>query len=166
MHLLKTRVRELAQAQDPPLSMYDLRDLTGLSLNTVKAWWSPDGMTRADEHVVEAFARALSLRNYLDLFEDDLVDTETDPGPHPISEEEWFWLLCAYEFRCAYCDTPWHELKRPLQKDHVIPINDPRSPGTILSNVVPSCDACNIKKHNRNPGEAGMFFARYVRVTF
>jgi 5-methylcytosine-specific restriction endonuclease McrA len=56
-------------------------------------------------------------------------------------------------YRCAYCDE--RLAGRELTYDHVIP----RAQGgrTEWENVVTACRACNHKKGNRTPDQAGMF---------
>ncbi|MBN1311548.1 MAG: HNH endonuclease [Anaerolineae bacterium] len=70
-----------------------------------------------------------------------------------LSSAEWQWLLEKYEFRCAYCGCRGEG----LTPDHVIPLS--RGGDNALSNIVPSCSACNLRKGARTPEEAGMSFA-------
>jgi 5-methylcytosine-specific restriction protein A len=42
---------------------------------------------------------------------------------------------------CSYCGTPG-----PSQTDHVVPLT--RGGSSTLDNLVPACQACNLKKRN------------------
>lgn len=48
--------------------------------------------------------------------------------------------------KCAYCAQV-----RALTQDHFIPICSKDFPGTVPGNIVPACQPCNSKKHNKNP---------------
>jgi len=76
-------------------------------------------------------------------------------------------LLRAWAYRCAYCDKRVYRdalpnKPRKLNWDHVDP-----SRGFTLSNVVPACRLCNIRKGARTPeqwlgpDEAAAFRARH-----
>lgn len=56
------------------------------------------------------------------------------------------------KFRCGYCATPGGF--EDLSYDHVVP----REQGgrTVWENIVTACRACNAKKANRTPEQAGM----------
>ena len=58
------------------------------------------------------------------------------------------WAQCKrlWGHRCAYCAA----IPKKLTIDHVIPLSDPTTPGTVPSNVVPACDACNKSKGKRS----------------
>jgi 5-methylcytosine-specific restriction endonuclease McrA len=70
-----------------------------------------------------------------------------------LSPPEWQWLLEQFEFRCAYCG----QQGDGLTPDHVIPLS--RGGNNSLSNIVPACGPCNIRKGARTPEEAGLSFA-------
>ena len=57
---------------------------------------------------------------------------------------------------CQYCGKVFD--RRDLNIDHVIPRD--RGGTTVWDNVVCSCIACNTRKANRTPGEAGMKLVR------
>lgn len=60
-------------------------------------------------------------------------------GDHTL--KEWQAIKVLYKNRCAYCGR-----KTRLTKDHIIPLT---LDGTNdISNIVPSCRACNASKHN------------------
>ena len=55
-------------------------------------------------------------------------------------------------FTCAYCGQRFHE--RDLQCEHVVPQS--RGGGWTWMNLVTACGACNGRKADRTPEEAGM----------
>lgn len=61
-------------------------------------------------------------------------------GSHTVNE--WRLLCALYNWRCASC-----EKKRPLTKDHIIPVIQGGSDD--ISNIQPLCRACNSSKHGR-----------------
>jgi 5-methylcytosine-specific restriction endonuclease McrA len=73
-----------------------------------------------------------------------------------LTAEEWGWLLSRYDHRCAYCGLPANR----LSPDHIVPLA--RGGHNTLSNIAPACEACNQRKNDRTPDEAGMRFA--VRI--
>ncbi|MBN1429037.1 MAG: HNH endonuclease [Anaerolineae bacterium] len=75
-----------------------------------------------------------------------------------LTAAEWQWLLERYDSRCAYCGLQGNE----LTPDHIIPLS--RGGDNALSNIVPSCCSCNLRKGARTPEEAGMSFAVQVNV--
>lgn len=54
--------------------------------------------------------------------------------------------------RCQYCGEK--KATRALTYDHVVPFS--RGGPTTWNNIVTSCAACNLRKRNRTPEEAGM----------
>jgi 5-methylcytosine-specific restriction endonuclease McrA len=60
---------------------------------------------------------------------------------------------------CQYCQAKM--LPRQLTMDHVIPRS--RGGASTWENLVASCFACNNKKGDRTPGEAGMTLAKQPR---
>jgi hypothetical protein len=57
-------------------------------------------------------------------------------------------------FRCVYCQRDMNQEPRLRTVDHVIPFALGGSHHE--SNLATCCKPCNLKKHNRNPAEAGM----------
>jgi 5-methylcytosine-specific restriction endonuclease McrA len=62
------------------------------------------------------------------------------PGSHTL--EEWEELKKKYNYLCADCG-----LKKPLTRDHIIPVTKPGSTNYI-SNIEPRCRPCNSRKFN------------------
>lgn len=65
-------------------------------------------------------------------------------------------------FCCQYCGRRFSQ--KGLTIDHVIPRS--RGGKTDWTNVVTACVACNMKKGDRTPDEAGMMLIREPRVPF
>jgi 5-methylcytosine-specific restriction endonuclease McrA len=65
-------------------------------------------------------------------------------------------LFARDHYRCQYCDRHRHELRGRefLTRDHVIPLS--RGGENSWGNVVTACSACNNRKGNLLPQEAGM----------
>lgn len=63
-------------------------------------------------------------------------------------------------YRCQYCDKRFPSSE--LNIDHVVPTS--RGGKTTWTNTVLSCVACNDKKANRTPEEAGMTLIRQPQV--
>ncbi len=63
-------------------------------------------------------------------------------------------VLIRDSFRCSYCG----EDKSKMTIDHIIPRS--RGGATSFENCVASCRACNTRKGNRSPSEAGMYLKR------
>lgn len=74
-----------------------------------------------------------------------------------LTASEWAWLVEQYGGRCAYCGR-----KTKLTQDHVVPIS--RGGNHSLSNVVPACMDCNLRKNAHTPEEVGMTFVVEVNV--
>jgi 5-methylcytosine-specific restriction endonuclease McrA len=77
-----------------------------------------------------------------------------------LTDVQWVALVEAYGGCCAYCGAIPEETITP---DHVIPLCD--GGAHSLSNVVPACRDCNLKK-NRKPIHAFLNLMGYSRVTF
>jgi 5-methylcytosine-specific restriction endonuclease McrA len=75
-----------------------------------------------------------------------------------LSPDEWKWLLDTFEHRCAYCGQPGDR----LTPDHVTPLS--QGGHNTLSNIVPACRTCNVRKGARTPEEARMGFVVHVNV--
>jgi 5-methylcytosine-specific restriction endonuclease McrA len=65
-------------------------------------------------------------------------------------------LFARDAYTCQYCGRHRSELRgrQFLTRDHVLPVS--RGGGTLWDNVVTSCSACNNRKGNRLPREAGL----------
>jgi len=63
------------------------------------------------------------------------------------STQEWRTLIDIYGGRCVYCGR-----KRPLTKDHIIPISRGDSMAVDrIDNIVPACRQCNSRKRTKSP---------------
>ena len=62
------------------------------------------------------------------------------PGGH--TEAEWCELKKRFRNRCVCCGE-----KKPLQRDHVIPVGQPGATDNIV-NIQPLCSPCNTRKRN------------------
>jgi hypothetical protein len=71
-------------------------------------------------------------------------------GAESFSREDWEATKRYFLNRCAYYDhaNPQCDEQVPTHKDHIIPINKTELGEHRLGNLVPSCNACNKKKHN------------------
>ncbi len=74
--------------------------------------------------------------------------------PCTLTQAEWEENLAFYDYSCAYCGTPWYELDRKLQREHIIPPT--QGGGYTKENIVPACGSCNNHKRKRTPEQAGM----------
>jgi 5-methylcytosine-specific restriction endonuclease McrA len=61
-------------------------------------------------------------------------------------------VLARDSFRCCYCGQK--KRARELNYDHVVPRH--KGGRTVWENIVTSCYACNSRKGNRTPAQAGM----------
>jgi endogenous inhibitor of DNA gyrase (YacG/DUF329 family) len=59
------------------------------------------------------------------------------------TKEQWLEVLEAFNYHCAYCLKPLDAVDR----EHMTPIS--RGGDNTLSNIVPSCRSCNVKKNDR-----------------
>lgn len=64
-----------------------------------------------------------------------------------LTAQEWQDILKQYNHKCAYCGKDLFNLFAKPEKDHVIPIS--KGGDNIKENVVPACQSCNSKKHNK-----------------
>ncbi len=69
--------------------------------------------------------------------------------PHGHTYAEWKFLRDRYHERCGYCGAA-----DPLEREHIIPVS--RGGTDEITNIAPSCRACNDWKGARTPAEAGM----------
>ncbi len=59
-------------------------------------------------------------------------------------------LLRKYDYRCFYCGCDLRKLpKGQLHRDHFVPLS--KGGTDYISNIVPSCASCNMKKGNKMP---------------
>ena len=58
---------------------------------------------------------------------------------------QWLWRVEFYGWRCAYCACSLTE--DTLTQDHMIPLS--RGGSQWPSNLVPACQACNSRKHDK-----------------
>lgn len=65
--------------------------------------------------------------------------------PSDWSVRSWEACKAAWNNSCAYCGVA----SDCLHQDHVIPVASPVCPGTIRSNMVPACEACNLSKQDK-----------------
>ena len=63
-----------------------------------------------------------------------------------LTAQEWIDILKKYKFRCAYCGKEFTLFDRET-RDHVIPIS--KGGDNVKENIVPACQSCNSKKHNK-----------------
>ena len=63
-----------------------------------------------------------------------------------LTAEEWIDILKKYKFECAYCGKEFTLFDRET-RDHVIPIS--KGGNNIKENIVPACNNCNARKHNK-----------------
>jgi len=63
-----------------------------------------------------------------------------------LTAQEWVDILKQYKFRCAYCGKEFTLFDRET-RDHVIPIS--KGGDNTKGNIVPACQSCNSKKHNK-----------------
>jgi hypothetical protein len=66
--------------------------------------------------------------------------------PNTLTHLEWSWGIDYWHGRCAYCGK---HIEKPTL-DHYIALNDVKCPGTIATNMLPSCLACNVSKGDRD----------------
>lgn len=74
--------------------------------------------------------------------------------PATLTHTEWEDIKAAYGYACAYCGKAWFEIDGVLQQEHVIPLS--QGGGYTADNIVPACQDCNSRKHDKTPEQAGM----------
>lgn len=67
--------------------------------------------------------------------------------------EQWGWLLEQSGYCCVYCGQHESETGKLVQ-EHIIPVIQ-RGAYTV-TNIVPSCQKCNLRKAGKTPEQAGM----------
>lgn len=63
-----------------------------------------------------------------------------------LTVKEWLDILKEYKFKCAYCGKEFTLFNRETH-DHVIPLS--KGGNNTKENVVPACQSCNTRKHNK-----------------
>ena len=76
----------------------------------------------------------------------------------PVTQQDWLNILNAYAHRCAYCSVGGVR----LEQEHVIPLS--MGGEHSAENIVPACRACNARKGQRTPDQAGMRIVDVVQV--
>jgi 5-methylcytosine-specific restriction endonuclease McrA len=67
------------------------------------------------------------------------------------SAGDWIKLVRVFDYRCAYCKRSFYRKRGlGLSLDHIVPLCDPDSPGTIKGNVICACQTCNNSKHEQD----------------
>lgn len=70
--------------------------------------------------------------------------------PNTFTNEQWRQCLEYWNYCCAYCGQQrdfWHS----IEAEHFIALNTAICPGTIATNIVPSCRYCNAEKADSLP---------------
>jgi 5-methylcytosine-specific restriction endonuclease McrA len=113
-----------------------------------------------DDDLVWGFLKAFMAEN------EDSTDDFKDWGPHDTilkwvgnglrdhrryttgrhTKAEWEEKKKEHNYRCVYCGQV-----RKLTKDHLMPVS--RGGTDDISNIVPACTSCNLKKHAQNNAE-------------
>lgn len=88
---------------------------------------------KSDKGAIARLRRRARVLNYPDTFTDD----------------QWEVCLSWWGNHCAYCGRHESELPSSMNADHVIPLANPNCVGTIASNILPACRACNVSKKDR-----------------
>ena len=63
-----------------------------------------------------------------------------------LTSQEWLDILKEYDYKCAYCGCEFNE-DILSTRDHIIPIS--KGGHNIKENIVPACQSCNSKKHDK-----------------
>ena len=73
--------------------------------------------------------------------------------PCEYTETQWQHALNYWHGCCAYCGNQpgLFDYNQTLHQDHYIPLSNPDCPGTVIANMLPSCQSCNLSKGNKNP---------------
>ncbi len=79
--------------------------------------------------------------------------------PFEWSNADWLDCLRAFGGACAYCGSP-----NDLHQDHFIPLSHPDCPGTVVGNMVPACEPCNLSKGAKHPRSWVKDEATFARV--
>lgn len=72
--------------------------------------------------------------------------TEVYNRPYNYRARDWQYALDYFGGRCAVCGSSLR-----LSADHWLPLSSPNSLGTVPSNIVPLCFACNNDKGSSDP---------------
>lgn len=66
--------------------------------------------------------------------------------PNTLSSQQWDDCQVYFGNACAYCGQ-----RKELEMEHFIPLASPHCPGTVVTNIVPSCYQCNRSKQDKKP---------------
>lgn len=68
--------------------------------------------------------------------------------PNTLTGDDWLLCLDYWHYCCAVCGSQLRDLFGDIEPniDHWIPINNPDCPGTIPTNIICLCEACNKSK--------------------
>jgi hypothetical protein len=111
------------------------------------AKWRVDNPERSRE-VLNAW-RAANLERYLHHSRQAQHRRRAQKESSPrngISLKAWLRLVNRFQGRCAYCGQPPRPGER-LEQDHVVPLS--RRGAHSEGNILPACDACNVRKNDR-----------------
>lgn len=72
--------------------------------------------------------------------------------PDNFSQQYWERVLEYFNSCCAYCGNQQGFWNR-LCMEHFIPLRSSNCPGTVPSNIIPACKACNSSKGRKPPAE-------------
>lgn len=70
--------------------------------------------------------------------------------PDTLTAEQWQSCLDYFHHCCAYCGSQ-QDFWNVIEAEHYIPLSSHDCPGTVATNIVPSCRACNASKHKSDP---------------
>jgi len=73
--------------------------------------------------------------------------------PDTLTHQEWQQAIQYFNGCCAVCENQLYDLfgEIILHADHWIALNNPDCPGTIVTNMLPLCSACNSSKRDSPP---------------
>jgi 5-methylcytosine-specific restriction endonuclease McrA len=69
--------------------------------------------------------------------------------PADFTYEKWQQCLIWWDHSCAYCGVTG----KPLEIEHFIPLSASDCSGSVMTNLVPSCEHCNATKHDNPAAE-------------
>lgn len=79
--------------------------------------------------------------------------------PFDWKHSDWLDSLAAFGNACAYCGATGS-----LHQDHFVPLSHPECPGTVVGNMVPACEPCNLSKGAKHPSAWAKGKAAFTRV--
>jgi len=68
-YTIRNKLQQLAEAHDPPLTIAQIAEKTGVSNNTVRRWYNNDLIARYEREVVIAFCEYFQLQSIGELLE-------------------------------------------------------------------------------------------------